>query len=83
VGRPPPGERLIRSLLCAVNFMPASLAAADHAFALAHRTAASVTVVHVVPERRDDRPDGVGNAPELVERHFRQLLHMALQRRYK
>jgi nucleotide-binding universal stress UspA family protein len=81
VGRPPPGERLIRSLLCAVNFMPASLAAADHAFALAQRTAASVTVVHVVPERRDrsDRADGLGNALELVERHFRQLLHMAVR----
>jgi nucleotide-binding universal stress UspA family protein len=64
-------------VVVAVDFLPASLAAADYACALAHVADAQVTVVHVVPEhwegpRRYDA--NVDETRRLVESHFRQLL---------
>jgi nucleotide-binding universal stress UspA family protein len=77
---PATGEALER-ILVAVNFLPASLAAADYAFALARRVGAQVTVVHVLPEHWEGprRPDlNVDEARQFLERHFRQLLHIAV-----
>jgi nucleotide-binding universal stress UspA family protein len=68
-------------VLCAVNFLPASLAAAGYAFALGRTRAARVTVVHVLPEHWDgpERHDAnVTEARQLLEHHFRQLLRMAV-----
>jgi nucleotide-binding universal stress UspA family protein len=61
--------------------MPASLAAADHAQALARRVGAEVTVVHVLPEhwegaQRHDQ--NVEDARQVLEQHFRRLLQIAV-----
>jgi nucleotide-binding universal stress UspA family protein len=74
------GDALQR-ILVAVNFLPASLAAADYALALARRAGAAVTVVHVLPDRWDGPSRHDPNADEtrrLVEGHFRRLLQMAV-----
>ena len=71
----------LRRILVAVNFLPASLAAADHAFALARAVGADVTVLHVLPERWEGpaRPDSnVDETRRLVEQHFRRLLQTAV-----
>jgi len=71
----------LRRILVAVNFLPASLAAADHAFALARAVAADVTVLHVVPGRWQGPAPPDSNVDEtrwLVEEHFRRLLQIAV-----
>jgi len=78
---PPTTRDGLRRILVAVNFLPASLAAADYAFALARAVGAAVTVVHVLPERWDgpSRPDrNVDETRRLVEGHFRRLLQIAV-----
>lgn len=75
----PPGVR--EHIVVAVNFLPASLAAAEYAFALAQAAGGGVTAVHVLPEHWDSphRHDSSDGEPrQLVERHFRQLLHIAV-----
>jgi universal stress protein A len=75
------GGSLAGEVLCAVNFLPASLAAADYAFALGRTTAARVTVVHILPEHWDgpERHDAnITEARMLLEHHFRQLLQIAV-----
>ena len=75
--RSPPRSGALDQVVVAVNFLPASLAAADYAFALAHAADAQVTVVHVLPEHWDGprRYDAnVDETRQLVEGHFRQLL---------
>jgi nucleotide-binding universal stress UspA family protein len=68
-------------ILVAVNFLPASLAAAEYAFALARTARAQVSVVHVLrehwdgPERRDPNVD---EARRRVEHHFRQWLQLVV-----
>jgi nucleotide-binding universal stress UspA family protein len=66
-------------IVVAVNFLPASLAAADHAFGLARNVNAHVTVVHVLPEHWQGPAKTDANVDaerQLVEHHFRQLLHI-------
>jgi nucleotide-binding universal stress UspA family protein len=75
-------ERPVGQLVCAVNFLPASLAAADYAFALGRKVGAPVTIVHVVPERwhGPERQDSVVDEMRaLAEGHFRHLLHVAVR----
>ena len=76
--RSPPRSGPPEQVVVAVNFLPASLAAADYAFAFAHAANAQVTVVHVLPERWEGPRRHDANVDEtrrLVERHFRHLLH--------
>jgi len=71
----------LQRIVVAVNFLPASLAAADYAFALARAVHAAVTVVHVLPERWEGPPRRDPNVDEtrrLVEEHFRRLLQIAV-----
>jgi nucleotide-binding universal stress UspA family protein len=68
-------------LVAAVNFLPASLAAADYAFAFAEAPHGWVTAVHVLPEQwegpaRADR--NVAEARQLAERQYQQLLQTAV-----
>jgi nucleotide-binding universal stress UspA family protein len=67
--------------VAAGNFLPASLAAVDYAFAFAQAADAWVTTVHVLPEhwegpRRLDA--NVDETRELVEQQSRQLLQVAV-----
>lgn len=77
----PAGYCALDQIVLAVDFLPASLAATDYAFAFAHAAGARVTVVHVLPEhwegpaRRDANVDEVR---QQVEHHFRQLLRIAV-----
>src|ERR1043166_4018618 len=77
----PANRGALDHILVAVNFLPASLAAADYAFALARTIGARVTVVHVRPEhwegpqRRDANLD---ETRRLVEHHFRELLQIGV-----
>jgi nucleotide-binding universal stress UspA family protein len=78
---PPTNAGEVDRIVVAVNFLPASLAAADYAFALARAVGAQVTVVHVLPEHWEERQRGDPNVDEtwpLVERHFRRLLQIAV-----
>jgi nucleotide-binding universal stress UspA family protein len=71
----------LENILAAVNFLPASLAAADYAFALARTVGAQVTVVHVLPEYWEGPPRRDSNVYEtrqFVEQHFRRLLQIAV-----
>jgi nucleotide-binding universal stress UspA family protein len=68
-------------ILVAVDFTPASLAAADHAFALARSVGAEATVVHVLPEhwegpQRHDQ--NVDDTRQVLEQQFRRLLQIAV-----
>ena len=77
----PPTRNGLDDILVAVNFLPASLAAADHACALARIVGAQVTVVHVLPEhwgepQRHDQ--NVDEARQCLGRHFRRLLQIAV-----
>jgi nucleotide-binding universal stress UspA family protein len=68
-------------ILIAVNFVPASLAAADYGLSLAHTAGARVTVVHVLPEHWDGPQRHDANLDEtlgLIEHHFRQLLQISI-----
>ncbi len=68
-------------LVVAIDFRPASLAAADYAFAVARTMRAQVTAVHVLPERWEGRQRNDANVDEtrrLVEDHFRRLLQTAV-----
>jgi len=75
--RLPPTGGALHQVVVAVNFLPASLAAADYAFALAHTADAQVTVVHVLPEHWEGPQRHDANLLEtrqLVENQFRLLL---------
>jgi nucleotide-binding universal stress UspA family protein len=77
----PPRSGVLNQVLVAVNFLPASLAAADYAFALARLVGAQVTIVHVLPEhwegpQRHDQ--NVEEARQFLEHHFRRLLQNAV-----
>jgi len=70
-------------ILVAVNFLPASLAAADYAFALARTVGAEVTVVHVLPEHWEgpQRNDpSIDEARQFLEGYFRRQLQIALRK---
>ena len=74
-------DGVLNQVVVAINFLPASLAAADYALALAQAAGAWVTAVHVLPEHWDGPRRLDANADEarqLVERHFRHLLHIAV-----
>jgi nucleotide-binding universal stress UspA family protein len=78
---PPPSTRVLNQVIAAVNFLPASLAAAEYAFAFAQFAGATVTTVHVLPEHWDGPRRVDANLDEtrhLVEQHFRQLLEIAV-----
>ena len=67
--------------IIAVTVLRASLAAAEHAFALARTVGAQGTVVHVLrehweePQRHDQNVD---EARQFLEHHFRRLLQIAV-----
>jgi nucleotide-binding universal stress UspA family protein len=72
---------VLHHVVAAVNFLPASFAAADYAFAFAQAADAWVTSVYVLPEHWEGppRPDAnVDEARQLVELHFQQLLQLAV-----
>jgi nucleotide-binding universal stress UspA family protein len=72
----------VPELVCPVNFLPASLLAADYAFELARTTRARITLVHVLPERWDGPQRQDANADEMrrtSEHHFRQLLQTVVR----
>ena len=72
---------ILNHIVVAINFRPASLLAANYAFAFAAAVNARVTAVHVLPERWEGprRADAnIDETRELVQRHFRQLLHNAV-----
>lgn len=74
--------RHIRQIVCAVNFLPASLAAVDYSFALGRKMGGCVTVVHVFSEQWEGlerRAAAVDETRDLVERHVRELLHIAVK----
>jgi nucleotide-binding universal stress UspA family protein len=78
----PVGNGVLNQVVIAINLLPASLAAADYGFALAGAVNARVTAVHVLPEywegpRRSDA--NVDETRQMLERHFRQLLHTAVR----
>jgi nucleotide-binding universal stress UspA family protein len=78
---PPGRSSAVGRLLVGVDFLPASLAAADYAFALADAVGAQVTVLHVLPEHWDGPRWDDANADDarrLVEHHFREVLRMAV-----
>ena len=67
----------VPELVCPVNFLPASLVAADYAFDLARATRARITLVHVLPERWDGPQRQDANADDMrrsSEHHFRHFL---------
>jgi len=74
------GEAL-EHVLIAVDFLPASQAAIDYAFARACTAGAQVTVLHVLPEHwegptRDD--PNIHETRHFLERHSRRLLQNAV-----
>jgi nucleotide-binding universal stress UspA family protein len=78
--KPPRRGGGFERVVVGVNFLPASLAAADYAFALARTFGAEVTTVHVLPEHWDGPPrqdPNLDEARQLVEHHFRLMLRIA------
>jgi nucleotide-binding universal stress UspA family protein len=75
--RPSRPRRAPHAVLCGVDFSPASLASASHAYRLAHGLGARVTFVHVLPERWEgpQRQDAnLGAWRHALEHRFRSLL---------